>query len=125
MRCAAEPVPLKAGLDADLRGVADAVGHFAGEHGADKFVAAGMAQDEGSAGLKLATTGQQNNVLQEFQRAVARAVLIVDVAIDVIRIRQVNQLGARLEVTVVPAVEAQTGIDARGRVRSASPDRAA
>ncbi len=43
---AAEAVALKSWHDANLRGVTDAGGDFAGEDSADQIFAAGMAQDE-------------------------------------------------------------------------------
>src|SRR5579864_3189299 len=108
---AAEAVALVAGEDADLRGVADAWRDFAGEHGGDEFVAARLAQNEGSAGNKLSAAGKQDDVLEEAQGAGAAAVLVVDLAIDVIGVGQINQFGARLEKAVIPAIEAH----ARGR----------
>jgi len=55
-----------------------------------------------------------DDVFQEFQGPVARPVLIVDLAIDVIRIGEINQFGAGFEITVIPAVQPQAGIDACG-----------
>ena len=55
-------------------------------------------------GEKLAAARQQDNVLQKAQGAVARAVLVVDVAVHMIGIRQVDELGAGFEVAVIPAV---------------------
>ena len=109
---AAEAVALKAGHHADLCCVTDTGGNFAGQNRAGKFIALRMMQDEGSVRQKLATAGEQDNVLQEFQRAVPRAVLVVDVAVHVIRVRQIDQLGARLEIALVPAIEAQAGVHA-------------
>src|SRR5258707_3605456 len=103
---AAEAMPLVAGQHADLRGVADTGGDFAGENAGDEIVAAGLVKNEGCAGHELAATGKQNDVLQKFQRAGAAAVLVVDLAVDVTGVSQINQLGARLEVAVIPAVEA-------------------
>ena len=104
----AEAMALESGLDADLRCVADTRGNFAGQHRAYQIIAAGMTQDERSVWLKLSATGQQDDVLQKLQSAVARAVLIVDVAVDVIGVSEINQLGAWLEVAVVPAIEPQS-----------------
>src|SRR5579864_8749625 len=58
---AAEPVALVAGKHADLRGVANARRSLAGEDGGDEFVAAGLAQNEGSAGNKLSAAGKQDD----------------------------------------------------------------
>src|SRR6266404_499155 len=106
---AAEAVSLVTGQDADLRGVADAGGDLAGQHGGDEFIAAWLVKNKGCAWYKLAATGKQNDVFQEFQRAGAAAVLIIDFAVDVICVSQIDQLGARLEIAVVPAVEAHAG----------------
>ncbi len=103
---AAKSVPLIAGQDADLRGVADAGGDFAGEHSGDEFVAAGLAENEGGGGHELAAAGKKNNVLEEAQSSASAAVLIVDLAVHVTGIGQVNQFRARLEEAIVPAVEA-------------------
>src|SRR5712671_3327075 len=97
---------LVAGEDANLRRVADARRDFAGEHGGDEFVAAGLAQDEGRSGYKLAATRKKDDVLEEAQRAGSAAILIIDLAIDVIRVGQINQFCARLEKAIVPAVHA-------------------
>jgi len=105
----AEAVALVTGQDAELRGVADAGGDLAGEHGGDEVVAAGLVEHEGGGRDELATAGKQNNVFQEFQGAVAAAVLVVDFAVDVIGVSQKNQLSAGLEIAVRPAVEAQGG----------------
>src|SRR5712692_10643459 len=106
---AAEAVSLIAWEDADLRGVADAGGNFAGEDGGDEFVAARLAKNKRSAGNELAAAGKENDVFEEAQGASAAAILVVDLAIDVIRVRQINQFGALLEEAVVPAVEAHAG----------------
>src|SRR6266704_728323 len=102
---AAETVSLIARQDADLRGVADAGRNLAGEDSGDEFVAAGLVEDEGCARHELAAAGEQDDVLQEFQGPGAAAVLVVDLAIDVIRVGQIDQFGARLEITVVPTRE--------------------
>lgn len=100
---------MEAGENADLRGVADAGGDFTGEHGGDEFIAAGLAEDQGCAGDELAAAGQENNIFQEFESAGASAVLIVDFAIDMIGVGEVDELGAGIEVAVVPAFEAHAG----------------
>lgn len=81
---AAEALPLVARQDADLRGVADAGRDFAGEDGADKIVAARIVEDEGSARNELAAAGEQNNIFEKAKSAGLAAVLIVDVAVDVV-----------------------------------------
>jgi len=86
--------------------VADAGGNFAGEDGGDEFVAARLAKNKRSAGNELAAAGKENDVFEEAQGTGAAAILVVDLAIDVIRVRQINQFGAMLEEAVVPAVEA-------------------
>jgi len=100
-----ESMPLEARLNADLRGVADSFGHFTGQDRGDQFIAAGMPEHERGTGLELAAARQQDDVLQEFKRAVARAVLVVDVAVDVVGVGQIDQLGAGLKVAIVPTVE--------------------
>jgi len=73
---AAEAVALEARHHTDLRGVADTGGNFAGQDSPGKLVALRMMQDKRSVRQKLAATGEQDNVLEEFQRAVPRAVLV-------------------------------------------------
>src|SRR5882672_3951790 len=63
-------------------------------------------QNERGSLYKLTAAGQQNDVFQKLQRARAAPVLVIDLAIDVIRVSQIDQLGTRLEVAVIPAVEA-------------------
>src|SRR5258705_2042367 len=59
---AAQAMALVSGEDANLRRVADAGRDFAGEHGGYEVVAAGLAQDEGRSGYKLAATRQKDDV---------------------------------------------------------------
>src|SRR5215472_17914331 len=66
---------------------------------------------------KLSASGQQDNVFEKFQRPGAAAVLVVDFAVHVIRVGQVNQLGARFKVTIVPAGQPQATRSARFRFR--------
>ena len=53
-QCAAKPVTLEAGLHAQLRGVADTRGDFAGEHRAQEFITTRIAQHERRSWQKLA-----------------------------------------------------------------------
>src|SRR5207244_2907567 len=103
----ADVVPLKTGQDADLGGVTDTGGDFAGQNGGHQFVASGLVEDKRCPGNKLAASRQQNNVLEKLQRPRAAAILVVDFAVHVIGIGQVNQPGARFEVAVVPASKPQ------------------
>ena len=109
---AAKAVPLITGKHANLRGVAYARGDFTGEHSCDQFVAAGLAQNKRRARDELAATGEQNNVLEEAQSSGAAAVLIVDLAIDMIRVGQVDKFRSRLEEAIVPPVKAHASGDA-------------
>src|SRR2546429_8319374 len=63
--------------------------------------------DKRCPGNKLAASRQQNNVLEKLQRPRAAAILVVDFAVHVIGIGQVNQPGARFEVAVVSASKPQ------------------
>jgi len=54
---------------------------------------------------ELPAAGKQDDVLRNFSAPEAAAVLVVDHAINVIRVRQIDQLGARLKVAVIPAVD--------------------
>src|SRR6266851_7016867 len=99
--CSAGPDASGEGFD----GVAAAGRDLAGEDSGDEFVAAGLVEDEGCARHELAAARQQDDVLQEFQGPGAAAVLVVDLAIDVICVGQIDQFGARLEVAVVPTRE--------------------
>ena len=115
---AADAVALIAGEDADLRGVADAGGDFAGEDGGDQIVrGTGLAKDEGGARDELSAAGQQDDVFQEFEGAGFAAVLIVDFAVDVIGVAEIDELGTGLEKAIVPAIQAHAcrGVAAGGR----------
>src|SRR5580704_13914540 len=85
-----QAVALEAGLHAYLRSVADAGRHFAGEDRSREIVATRVTKDERSLRKNLAAAGQQDDVLQKTQGTVPRAVLIVDVSIHVIGIRQID-----------------------------------
>ncbi len=102
---AAQAVPLITGQDADLRGVADTGRDFTGEYGGDQLFIARLAKHEGCGGDELSTTRKKDDVLEKFESAGAAAVLIVDFAIDVVGVGQVNEFGAGFEVAIVPAVQ--------------------
>ncbi len=74
-----------------------------------QLVTVRRAQHEGGLRLELAAAGQQDDVLQEFQRAGFAAVLVVDLAVGVIGVGQLDQTRAGGEVAVVPALQAQAG----------------
>jgi len=102
---ATEAVSLVAGEDAELGGVADAAADLAGEDGGDEVIAAGLMEDERSTGNELAAAGEQDDVFEEAESAGAAAVLVVDFAIDVIGVGKIDELGAGLEIAVVPAAD--------------------
>src|SRR5712692_3498686 len=102
-----QPAALVAGQHADLRGVCHAGGHLRGQHHADELVGVARPQHKRSLRPELPAARQQNNVLQKFQRAGFAAVLVVDLAVYVIGIGQVNQPGAGLEVSLLPALQPQ------------------
>ena len=95
----------------------DARRDFAREHGGHEFIAARFMKDKRRARNKLAASGQQNNVLQKFQRPGAAAILIIDFAVHMIRVSQVNELCTGLKVAVIPSSEPQTTRSARFRFR--------
>ena len=100
-----DPMALKPWLDANLRGVPNSIGNFAGEYGADQIVTAWMTKNKGCAWLELAAARKQDDVFQEFQSSIPGAVLIVDFTVDVIGIRQKNELRAGVEVAIMPAIQ--------------------
>src|SRR4030095_15013229 len=55
----------------------------------------------------LSAYGKQNDIFQKAKSARLAAVLIVDVAVDVIGVCQVDELCARVKVAIVPAREPQ------------------
>src|SRR6266576_3161576 len=103
---------LVARQNADLRGVTDAGGNFASQNCGDELVTSGLVKNEGRGRHELAASGEQDDVLQEFQRAGPAAILIIDLAIDVICVSQIDQLRAGIEKAIAPAVKA------RGRRRA-------
>ena len=104
---AADAVALIAGHHADLRGVAHSFGDGGGEHHADGAVARRGTHQERSFGQKLAAAGQQHDIAQKFHAAGFAAVLIVDLAVHVIGIGQLDQPRGGFECTVGPRFEAQ------------------
>src|SRR5262249_16279289 len=80
--------------------------NFAGENRPQQVVAAWLVQNERSPGHEIAATRKQDDVLEKAQRAGLAPVLIVDFAIDMIGVCQVDQPGARIEIAVVPPREA-------------------
>ena len=82
-----------------------------------QLIAARLVQKERRTRYKLPTARQQDNVLQEFQRARAAAILVVDFAVHVIGVCQINELGARIKVAVVPLGQAQACGSPRLRFR--------
>src|SRR5258708_31820515 len=113
---AAEAVALVAGEDANLCGVAHAGGDLAGQDRADELVAAGLPQKERGARHKLAAARKQDDVLQEAQRTGAAAILVVDLAIHLIGLGKIDELGAWIEGAAVPAVQPHSGRSARARL---------
>ena len=63
------------------------------------------AQHKRSLGLELSAAGQDDDIFQKTQGAGFAAVLIVDFAVDMICISQLNQSRARLEIAVIPPFE--------------------
>src|SRR5260370_41528058 len=98
-------MPLVAGKDADLRGVADAGGHFARQDRGDELIATGLVRNEGRGGHELPATGEQGDGVWKFQRTGAAAGLVVDEAIALICTRKTEPLGATLEATGIPTAE--------------------
>src|SRR2546427_11026026 len=73
-------------------------------------------QNERRSRDKLSAARKQNNIFQEAQCACFAAVLIVDVAVDVICVSQVNEFGARIKVAIIPSRKAKSSGCARRRV---------
>jgi len=73
-------------------------------------------QNERRSRDKLSAARKQNNILEETQRACFAAVLVVDVAVDVICVSQVNELGAGIKVAIIPSRKAKSSGCARRRV---------
>src|SRR5271155_5836615 len=88
---AADAVALVAGHDADLGGMADAFEDGRSKDHGDEAVAADRAHEEGSLGEKLAAAGEDDNVSQEFHAAGFGAVLVVDFAVYMIRVGQLDE----------------------------------
>src|SRR5260370_37248953 len=64
-------------------------------------------KDKRRIGLKLSAAGQDDDVLQKTQRARFAAILVIDFAVNVIRVGELDQPRARFEVAVVPPLEDQ------------------
>src|SRR4029077_15791492 len=77
-----------------------------------QVVAPGLAEDEGGAGDELSAAGKQDDVLEEFERAGAAAILVVDFSVNVVGVAEVDEFGAGLEEAIVPAVQAHARGDA-------------
>src|ERR1700674_4254631 len=104
---ASEAAALVSGHGADLRGVADALGDARIQDYADQMVGVRSAQHKRGLGLELSAAGQDDDVFKETQGAGFAAVLIVDFAVDMVRIRELDQPRAWLEITVIPPLEDQ------------------
>ena len=83
------------------------VGNARIQNHADEVIGVRRAQHKGSLRLKLSAAGQDDDVFQEAQRAGFAAVLIVDFAVHMIRVGELNQPRARLEIAVIPPLEDQ------------------
>jgi len=104
---AADSISLMAGHHADLGGVADAFGDGGSENHADRAVAGRGTHQEAGFGQELPAAGEQHDVAEEFHSAGFGAVLVVDIAVDVIGVSELNQARGRFEGAIVPGLEAQ------------------
>jgi len=102
---AAQAVALMTGQNTQLRSVPHARRNFTGEHSAKSSSLPGKCKHERRAGNELSAAGQQNNIFRKRSAPDLLRLLIVDVAIDVVGVSQMNQLGAGIKITVVPAGE--------------------
>src|SRR5712692_5718026 len=93
--------------DADLRCVAYPCSDARREDYPDQMVAMRRTGHEGGIRLELSATRQDDYVFQEAESAGLAAVLVVDFAVHMIRVGQLDQPRAGLEMAVVPAIQDQ------------------
>src|ERR1700722_14584939 len=96
-----------AGHHADLRGVADAFGDGGSENHSYRAVARRGPHQERSLRQKLSASWKQHDVAEEFHSSGFAAVLVVDLAIDVIGVGQLDQARRGFEGAIVPWLQAQ------------------
>jgi len=104
---AADAVSLMPGHHADLGGVADAFGDGGRENHAHRTIARRGTHQEAGFGQELPAAGQQHDVAEEFHSSGFGAVLVVDVAVDVIGVGQLDQPRRGFEGAIVPGLETQ------------------
>ena len=103
--CDAEALAAIPAGDAELGDVGDVVGYTGTEKHSDQSAGAAIAEDPGGVGIEDAAAGEADNVVEEAQRAVKRAVLVVDARIDVSEVGLMDELGGGLVVVGRPANE--------------------
>ena len=86
---------LVAGQDAHLRCMPHAFFHRRSKNHADQAISGGRTHEERSFRQELSASRQNHDVAKEFHSARFGAVLIVDIAVNVIGVGKLNQFGAR------------------------------
>lgn len=101
------------GQDADLRDVADIGAHLRTENQANKRPRTALKNYERCLRIKCAAPRKAHNVVQKTQRAAQRAVLIIDVGIDVPAIGGRDESGGGLVVVLGPGSKFELGRERR------------
>ena len=84
--------------DAELGYVSYVRSNAGAEEHADEGSVAAIAEDPGGGGIEDSAAGETDDVVEETQGAVERAVLVIDAGIDVVEIGLVDELGCGLVV---------------------------
>ena len=113
---AAEAPAAEVRRDAELGDVRDVVGDAGAEQQADEGAGAAAFKNPRVAWLKDTAAREADDVVEEAQRAVQRAVLVVDLGVDVALVREVDEVGGGLVVLGQPATKDDVAV---GRLRYA------
>ena len=129
---AAVVVASAGGSDAELGNVGNVVGDAGTENHGDEGTGGAVAEDPGVVGFEDAAAGEADDVVEEAERAVEGAVLVVDEGVDVAGVGLVDELGCslvggggpageldvlrKIEGCGVVAVETEDGASGQGEV---------
>jgi hypothetical protein len=92
----AEPMAAPGPGHAELGDVGDVLGDTGAEEEADEGSGVLVANDPGVSGLEGSASGEADDVVEEAQRAVEGTVLVINLRIDVVGVRVVNERGRSL-----------------------------
>ena len=88
----------------------DVFAHARAEDQADALLCGAAQEDARGGGVEVSAAGEADDVVEEAQRAGGRAVLVVDVAVEVSTVGRGYETGGGVEVVFSPGAHFKVGI---------------